>query len=394
MNIVVIPFHDWRKNINEGFRTRDAHIIESLQSNSSVSKLIIVNRPTTLLELFAKKNNKNIKGEVLIKKAGFKLLKINDKIYVIDYISTRILSQIINKYLWFIHNYQKDSYVSFIDKCLVYLKIDNYNVLCQNIFSALLLQKLKPRYAIFDAWDNFLKFPVYSKITSQLSLNYKILKTHTDYWLTNSDENISFFKEKYQIKNIELLKNGVSFKMFLNNDYRSLPEDLTNIQRPIIGFGGKISYLLDTDLINYVILKNPNFSFVFIGQILDTTTFLKIKKSHNVYFLGDKHYNIYPNYIKNFDTCIVPYVINEKQHGGDSLKAYEYLAAGKKVVGTRGNGLEYLEDYVYVADTHESFSNEIKNYHTNFKKKLDFNNYSWDNKTEKIIKMFCNEKND
>ena len=36
MNIIAIPFHDWRKSKKEGFRTRDCHLINALQKDEKV----------------------------------------------------------------------------------------------------------------------------------------------------------------------------------------------------------------------------------------------------------------------------------------------------------------------------------------------------------------------
>ena len=55
MNIIAIPFHDWRKSKKEGFRTRDCHLINALQKDEKVKNILVINRPTTLLELFYKK---------------------------------------------------------------------------------------------------------------------------------------------------------------------------------------------------------------------------------------------------------------------------------------------------------------------------------------------------
>ena len=60
MNLFIIPFHDWRKINNEGFRTRDAHLIEHFQKKNNVKRLIIINRPTTKAELLFKSYKKDI----------------------------------------------------------------------------------------------------------------------------------------------------------------------------------------------------------------------------------------------------------------------------------------------------------------------------------------------
>ena len=64
MNLIIIPFHDWRKSQNEGFRTRDVHFIKALSENKSVENILVVNRPSTWLELLYKRSDKNVKGEL------------------------------------------------------------------------------------------------------------------------------------------------------------------------------------------------------------------------------------------------------------------------------------------------------------------------------------------
>jgi hypothetical protein len=235
---------------------------------------------------------------------------------------------------------------------------------------------------LFDAWDNFLKFPGYKALQKELQKGYTQISKTIPNWTTNSNENIKFYKNNFGVQNIELIKNGVKTG-FVKGSY-DIPPDLKKIKRPWIGFGGKISYLIDYDLINFISEKNPALSFVFVGQVLDKKVYNKITKRANVIFLGDKRYDIYPNYVRSFDICIVPYHIKNKQHGGDSMKAYEYLLAGKKVVGTNGNGLEDLKEHVYVVDTKEDFSKELINM-DNLKKPLDIEAHSWESKVKKIV---------
>ena len=55
MNLSIFPYHDWRKILVEGNRTRDAHFIENFRASDRIQKLIIINRPITLSELVIKK---------------------------------------------------------------------------------------------------------------------------------------------------------------------------------------------------------------------------------------------------------------------------------------------------------------------------------------------------
>lgn len=386
MQLVIIPFHDWRKNCKEGFRTRDAHFIKEFEKNKSVSKILIVNRPTTFLEIILKYFSFSLKGKIIKTSKNFRLIKINDKVYIVDYISKDFINQILNRYRWVIKKYQDNSYLNFINECLTFLQFNNQNYLIQNVFAGGMTSKFNSDKIIFDAWDNFLKFPIYSKIRKELIINYNSLALNAHFWMTNSIENRDYFKSKFKVKNITLLKNGVSENLF-NGDPKIIPNDLKNIKKPIVGFGGKVTYLLNTELLDYLVKDNPDYSFVLIGQKLDKSIFKKLPKTNNFYYLGDKHYDDYPDYVKNFNILIVPYRVKENQHGGDSIKAYEYLATGKKVIGTRGNGLEDLEEYLYISDSFEEFSNEIKNYKKNDKKEFELINHSWEGKSKFILEL-------
>lgn len=385
MNLIIIPFHDWRKSQREGFRTRDVHFIKAFSKMDNVDNIIVVNRPTTPLELLYNNKKTNIKGEIVFKKGRFTLYKIDHKIYVVDFISLDIFTQAVKKHLWFIDKYACKRYVEFVNDSCQFLGLEKINLISQSIFAHKLAVKIIAVNKVFDAWDNFLKFPAYKNIRTHLEMGYQDLSNEKFSWITNSEENILFFKTKFKVINIQLIKNGVKVD-FLKNQPLETPKDLINIKRPIIGFGGKISYLLNIDLINYLASNHPDKSFVFVGQILDKQVYKSILKSKNVFFLGDKHYDEYPKYVHNFDICIVPYHINEGQHGGDSIKVYEYLSTGKKVVGTKGNGLLDLSDYLYLANSPEEFSKEL-NETKNKKLLFDIKKYSWQSKAKKILNI-------
>jgi glycosyltransferase involved in cell wall biosynthesis len=387
MNILIVPFHDWRKILLEGFRTRDAHFIEELKKDTSLKK-VIINRPTTFLEILLKRKQSLIQGQVVLSKSGFKLYEVEENLYLIDFVSKNFVGQTLSGYKWFINQYGNAKYISFINQCLEFLNIaNNYCFLSQNVFAYKLTEQLKPKISIFDAWDNFLKFNVYKHLLDEIELGYKTHAYFSNYWITNSKDNIIDFSDAYQPKKMILIKNGVDVRRFVDSIDAKLPEDMKSIPHPIIGFGGKISQLLDVDLINNIIEMSPEISFVFVGQILDKQVFKSIIKRDNFYYLGDKHYDEYPNYVKIFDICIVPYVVDEqKKSGANSIKVYEYLATNKKVIGTNSNGLEDLSDYLYITNTADEFSKEIKNI-VNYKDKIILDNHSWDSKIKELLKL-------
>ena len=384
MNILIVPFHDWRKILLEGFRTRDSHFIEELNKNKNNIK-VVINRPTTFVEIFLKRKKNLIKGKIIFSKPNFRLYELEENLYLIDYISPNFFGQIANTYKWFVKAYGHEKYISFVNDAINYLGIqDNFILLNQNIFAYKLTEKLNPKISVFDAWDNFMKFNVYHNILSEIKKGYQSYSKKADFWITNSKDNVIDFEQDYMPRQINLITNGLDITRFVAEKKSSTPKDMIKIKRPIVGFGGKITQLIDVDLLNDTMKLSPQKSFVFVGQILDKNIYDKIDKLDNFYYLGDKHYNEYPNYVKNFDICIVPYVVSkEKKSGANSIKVYEYLATGKKVVGTASNGLEDLKDHVYIVKNGQEFALAL-NETLNNKTLIDVNTHSWKKKIEQF----------
>ncbi|WP_108425141.1 glycosyltransferase [Flagellimonas amoyensis] len=383
---LVVPFHDWRKIQMEGFRTRDSHFIEELAKLPGPK--IIVNRPTTHLEIYLKRKPGLIKGELLSKKGKFSLYKLDEELYLIDYISIDILGQIFRKFEWFIDRYGDNNFIEFIKQSIEFVGANENTckILNQNIFAPRLIEKLQANKKVFDAWDNFMKFDVYSNIRDQVQGAYSSLAAYCDFWITNSTDNVQYFMESFNPRGLHLVKNGVDVNRFTARNFEE-PSDIKNIPRPIVGFGGKITHLLDVDLINATMDKAKNSSFVFVGQILSKEIFDSINKVDNFYYLGDKHYDEYPNYVNSFDICMVPYIVEDsKKSGANTIKVYEYLATGKKVVGTPSNGLEELSEHVYLVNSPNEFVQELED-ESNNRKPIDLNEHSWAHKTETLLNL-------
>ncbi len=357
MNLVVLPFHDYRKSQNEGFRTRDGHIMLKLQDSSEVTNILIINRPFSLLEMLYKRKSWKTQGETTLKMLNKRLVKINQNTFVIDYLSFDILGQLLNGKKWFWKSYSQKNFIKFIKRSLIMLEIKSYNVISHTPQSYGAVSKLQYSKIIFDAFDNWLKIPANKKYYQIIFDSYQKFSKLADIWTTNSEENKKYYKKLFAIEKIEIITNGVDPDYFRTPT--KIPSDLRGLKKPIIGFAGKITHLIDTELVNYILSQNIDMSFVFIGAILDKSVYDRITKADNFYFLGDKHYKEYPSYLNTFDVCIIPYNYGNKAHGGDSIKFYEYLAADKTIVSTPGNGVFKYNSNVFICNSKEDFSNSL-----------------------------------
>lgn len=383
MNLVIIPYHDWRKINKEGARTRDAHFIHHLQGNDQVEKVLIINRPTTLLEIKLKKNPA-IDGKVILKHKDFSLYQVSEKLFVLDCISWDLPGQIFKKKKWFFEAFGWDSLISFFEKSISFLGMKDYSLLCQNVFASAFVRQVSGSTSVFDAWDNFLLFPDNKNIERELTAAYNELKEYTTFWITNSKKNVDYFTDNFKVPDIKLIKNGVDFELFQKT--YPIPADMKSLPRPIIGFGGKLSHLFDYELYNKVVAAHPDKSFVIVGQKLSEEVFGGIEKRSNFHYLGDKHYSVYPSYVTNFDVGIIPYVNNHLDSGADSIKAYEYLAAGLNSIGTKGAGMGDLSAYMFVASDTDDFIKKLDDALVKSNEKRLPEEHSWKYKTEVLLK--------
>lgn len=391
INLVVIPFHDWKKCEREGFRTRDAHFIQEFEKHPDVDKMLVIDRPTSISEMvLLRRKSRPETGELIVKRDGYYLTKINDKVYVLDIVIPEIIKPLIMKRNWTSYIFGQRKVLQSVSSALEYLGIEeDYSLFISQPLFVPLVRQLSPKVFVFDALDNLLKHPMYKSVRG-LQENYKYCLDFADLVYTNSKETADWFSETRP--DTVHIPNGVDNSVFNSLKTYPIPEDIASISTPIIGYAGKMQELFDVDLVEKAISEMPDVNFVFIGQKLNPKWTDRLWQHSNAYYLGDKHYTLLPQYLCHFDVCIIPIQVC-RQHGGEPIKLYEYLAMGKPVVTTRVGGSIKFANFpqVKVADSPDEFIEGL-NYFVNMIKseqKIEFKPLpdfcSWKNKANKII---------
>jgi len=136
-----------------------------------------------------------------------------------------------------------------------------------------------------------------------------------------------------------------------------VPSDLDAIIKAsdgqIAGYMGEVNSI-DIGLIEFLANKNPNISFVFIGEICESVDVLK--SLPNVHFLGQKSYRELPAYLQFFAACCLFYKAQSAFNNyRNPKKLLEYLATGKPVVSVAILELEYFSDHVSIAKSYSEF---------------------------------------
>ena len=141
-----------------------------------------------------------------------------------------------------------------------------------------------------------------------------------------------------------------------------IPQELSGIKGPIVGYVGGIHKWIDQDLVKKAALKLSDLAFVFIGPLQTDVSLLSGIK--NIYFLGHKNHAELPYLIKYFSAGMIPYVISDYTTNVYPTKLNEYLAMAKPVVSTALPEVKMFNqkygNIVYLSSATEEFCRHIR----------------------------------
>lgn len=391
--MLIFPWRDWNTIKREGFRTREANILQEIIKDSNVEKVLCVNRsiiPKYLMPVIKKLKPgffelDNVNTSEIIESTEYKrtfseLKKINDKFYVLDlnYMLPNPKGNKLERIFIFNKILENEIRIA-----IEYLKLNNYSTMCWDVTRVEIANKYKGKLLIFDVIDNLLEHDQNKKDRNFLEKCYeKINNTSNIIFTVSKSLKDTLFKNH---NNTHFIPNGINLDLYKKNDTKKLAD--LPIGKPIVGYVGLMQERIDIELLEYIIEENQNKNFVFIGPVLSPSYFNSIKEFKNVFFLGSKHHSQIVDYIYGFDVCIIPHKVNEFTKSMNPLKLYEYLAAGKQVITTPVPPSDDFEKVIYIAKDKEEFNyyiNEsISTPYSKFSKEslgLEIEGHSWSNR--------------
>ncbi|MBN2180466.1 MAG: glycosyltransferase [Sedimentisphaerales bacterium] len=257
--------------------------------------------------------------------------------------------------------------------------------------------KMKKKKMVYQRTDRFEDFPGVD-IEKVKSFDRE-LKTKAD--LTIFVNQKLYEEEAGQCKKAFYLDHGVDFEMFASPSQNTAGlSDISDIPKPIIGFIGSIDECNpDIEFLGKVADLLPHMSFVIIGREQTDCSALRARK--NVRMLGQKAYELIPDYGRKFDVALLPLRQSRWAEAVNPLKLKEYLAMGKPVVSTPFPQLNDYLEIVYEAKTPESFAACIEraisedNPELMDKRREKVKDSSWDSKAELVLnELFENKQSD
>lgn len=140
------------------------------------------------------------------------------------------------------------------------------------------------------------------------------------------------------------------------------PKELDGLSRPYIGFSGTLGSRINSELLRHIAQKHPEWSIILVGQVYPVwrAQATKLSSLPNVHLLGLKPRWQLWSYLKVFDVCLIPFVVNPFTNSESPLKLFDYLSAGKPIVSTNLSGVSSFKNVVRIAHTKEEFVSNIE----------------------------------
>jgi teichuronic acid biosynthesis glycosyltransferase TuaH len=202
----------------------------------------------------------------------------------------------------------------------------------------------------------------YPGITSSLSPALRVYHC-LDPILGEFDSKHGLESERILTKNSDLIicsaKQLYEEKKRVNPNTFFVPN--ADLPSPVVGYFGSIDHRMDLDLLEAVVRRNPDKSFVLLGPLFAPLP-ESLQACTNIFFRGKVAYADMPSVLKGFNVAIIPFKKDSASGTVFPLKLFEYLGAGKPVISTdfnpdlrdfTGNMVAYCEDAKAFSDALE-----------------------------------------
>lgn len=213
-----------------------------------------------------------------------------------------------------------------------------------------LVARLAPRgTVIYDCVDDVSGFPNVSK---KRAAEERALVRSADLVVCSS--RVLYEQKRAAARKCVLVPNGTDYGHFAGGRGGVIPG-----AGPVIGYFGAIAEWFDSELVEFAARQRPGYRFVLIGDTYGADV-RALMRMGNVDVLGERPYEELPEYLRDFDACMIPFRQGHRlARAASPVKLYEYMAGAKPVVSTRLPELEGLGSGCLVSGTREEFVENI-----------------------------------
>ncbi|QJR81681.1 NAD(P)-binding protein [Alteromonas pelagimontana] len=192
-----------------------------------------------------------------------------------------------------------------------------------------LLKQLHAQMVVYDCMDELSAF---HNAPRQLLQREKALLNIADIVFTGGP---SLFQAKRNLhQNVHCFPSSVDAVHFEQALDRCNGHPLqANIEGPKLGFYGVIDERLDLNLIAALADANASWQIILVGPVVKINPDTLPQRA-NIHYFGQQPYQALPQFLTDWDLCLLPFALNESTRFISPTKVLEYMAAQLPVVST------------------------------------------------------------
>jgi teichuronic acid biosynthesis glycosyltransferase TuaH len=341
-NIVITGIQPWDIEIGSNCKN-------IAREFAKTHRVLYVNSPIDRISAWKKRSWTTTKNRLkVINKEVPALREVEKNLWVLDpsiyILPINWLPSILFKPLNWLNGFR---FAGCIDKAMSDLGFSECSLFTDSdMFRSLYLKEfLDIKEFVYYSRDNLMTVPYWEKHGAKIE---PVIMQKADIVVANSPHLAE--KAKVYNSNSFYVGQGCDIVDYQSDIKHLVPEDLTGIKGPIVGYVGLLtSRRLDINVIEEIASAKPHWNVVLVGPEEASFKNSSLHNYKNIHFLGPKSPERLPAYVKAFDVCINPQVVNELTKGNYPRKIDEYLAAGKITVATYTPTMEVFKDHCYLA---------------------------------------------
>ena len=237
-------------------------------------------------------------------------------------------------------------------------RIDDYLIWFYTPMALPLASGLKPRAVIYDCMDELSAF---MNAPRQLIQRENALYPMADLVLTGGPSLYRSKRERHA--NVHCFPSSVDAAHFAPVEGSRIPDHPAqeSVPHPRLGYCGVIDERIDLALIAAIADAHPAWQLVMVGPVVKINPEILPQRS-NIHWLGQQSYEDLPQFMANWNVCLLPFALNDATQFISPTKTLEYMAAGRPSVSTRIRDVaEPYGHVVAIADSKAEFIDACAN---------------------------------
>jgi glycosyltransferase involved in cell wall biosynthesis len=214
-------------------------------------------------------------------------------------------------------------------------------------------------YDVTDDWSQITQSPAMTRLT--LAQDAELCRRADA--VTVCSQHL-FDMKQGMAKDVYLIPNGVDAEHYRRvlDGSGPLPDVAAHWPKPVLGYTGTVHPdRVDVRLIEALARRFAQGTVALVGpDMLPEEDRTRLRACGNVHSTGAVSYAELPEYMRAFDVCIVPHLMNSFTESLQPIKLWEYLAAGKPIVATKVAGFRDYPQFVRLASDVDEFARGVQ----------------------------------